>query len=55
LRGGTSVQIMLAIFHTSLLVFLIVAILSGVSWNLNVALICFSFMAGDGEHFFMYF
>jgi hypothetical protein len=32
-----------------------VAILAGVKWNLSVVLICFSFMARDGEHFFMCF
>jgi hypothetical protein len=26
-----------------------------VRWNLSVVLICISFMARDGEHFFMYF
>jgi hypothetical protein len=31
-----------------------VAILTGVSWKLRV-LICISFMARDGEHFFMFF
>jgi hypothetical protein len=30
-----------------------VAIPTGVKWNLNVVLICISFMARDGEHFFM--
>jgi hypothetical protein len=29
------------------------AILTGVKWNLSIVLICISFMAGDGEHFFM--
>jgi hypothetical protein len=31
------------------------AILTGVKLNLSVALICISFMARDGEHFFMCF
>jgi hypothetical protein len=37
------------------LVFLIVAILTGVRWNLSVVLICISFMARGGEHIFMCF
>jgi hypothetical protein len=36
-------------------VFLIIAILTGVRWNLNVVSICISFMARDGEHFLVCF
>jgi hypothetical protein len=31
------------------------AILTGLRWNLSVVLIWISFMARDGEYFFMYF
>jgi general stress protein CsbA len=43
--------------HQSLLVvvFLMMAILTSVKWNLSVVLICISFMARNGEHFFMCF
>jgi hypothetical protein len=37
-----------------LLVFLMIAILIEVRWNLSVVLIYMSFIAGDGEHFFMF-
>jgi hypothetical protein len=35
--------------------FLVVAILTGVTWNLKVVLISTSFMDSDVEHFFTYF
>jgi hypothetical protein len=39
--------------HLLLFVFLMIDILTGVRWNLNVVLICISFMARGVEHFFM--
>jgi hypothetical protein len=41
--------------HLLLLVFFMVAILTGLRGNLNVVLICISFMAKAVEHFFMCF
>jgi hypothetical protein len=38
-----------------LVVFVMIAILTGVKQNLSVVLICISFMARDGEHFLMCF
>jgi hypothetical protein len=41
--------------HLLLVVFLMIAILTGVRWNLSVVLICISFTARDGEHSFHVF
>jgi hypothetical protein len=41
--------------HLLVVVFLMLAILRGVWWNLSVVLICISFMAKDGEYFFLCF
>jgi hypothetical protein len=38
--------------HLLLVVFLMIAIITGVRWNLSVVLISISFMARDSEHFF---
>jgi hypothetical protein len=35
--------------------FLILALLTGVRWNLRVDLICITLMTKDFEHFFKYF
>jgi hypothetical protein len=39
--------------HLSLFVFLMVATLTGVRWNLSVVLICLSFISRDSVHFFL--
>jgi hypothetical protein len=41
--------------HLLVVVFLLMAILTGLRWNLSVVLIYICFMARDSEHFFMYF
>jgi hypothetical protein len=41
--------------HMVLVVFLMMAIVTGMKWNLSVVLICIFFMAGDGKHFFVFF
>jgi hypothetical protein len=38
--------------HLMYLTFLVLAILTGVRWNLRVVLICISLMTKDVEHFF---
>jgi hypothetical protein len=39
--------------HLLLVVFLMIAVLTGVRWNLSVVLIYISFMARDDEQFFL--
>jgi hypothetical protein len=41
--------------HLLLVVFLMMAILTGVMWNLSVVLIYIPFLAREGEHCFMCF
>jgi hypothetical protein len=41
--------------HLLVVMFLMIAILTGMRWKLSVVLMCISFMAGDGLHFFMCF
>jgi hypothetical protein len=41
--------------HLLVVVFLMIAILTGVRWNLSVVFIWISFMARDGKCFFMFF
>jgi hypothetical protein len=41
--------------HLVVVVFLMIASLTGLKWYLSVDLICIYFIARDGEHFFMCF